>query len=253
MTVPSIVPDAIVVSNLTKDYDRLRAVDDVSFTVPSGQVVGLLGGNGAGKTTTISMILGALLPTAGQIKVLGHDMANDRFAALPRINFASPYVNLPMRLTVYQNLKVYGLLYGIRNIKDKIHELAHDLDLEGLLNTQSRHLSAGQKTRVTLAKSLLNAPDVLLLDEPTASLDPDTADFIRTYLEDYAARTHCAILLASHNMQEVERLCHDVLIMKTGRIKARGTAESLCAEYGRDSLEDVFLDIARAAEQEGRG
>jgi ABC-2 type transport system ATP-binding protein len=247
MTVP--VP-AIEVRNLTKDFDSIRAVDDISFTVPHGQIVGLLGGNGAGKTTTISMILGALLPTTGQISVMGHDMLHDRFAVLARMNFASPYVNLPLRLTVKESLKVYGLLYGLRQVEQIIDRLATELDLQHLLKTQARHLSAGQKTRVTLAKALINSPDVLLLDEPTASLDPDTADFIRGYLERYAERTGCAILLASHNMQEVERLCEDILIMKSGRIKAHGTAAALCMQYKRDSLEDVFLDIARTPEAE---
>jgi len=239
---------AISVESLYKAYDNVRAVNGISFTVPAGKVVGLLGGNGAGKTTTISMILGALIPTSGKIEVLGHDMATNRFAALPRMNFASPYVNLPLRLTVEQNLKVYAKLYGLRRANDVIAKLAEDLDLGHLMKTMARSLSAGQKTRVTLAKALLNAPDVLLLDEPTASLDPDTADFIRGYLEDYTKYSNCAVLLASHNMQEVERLCDHILIMKNGLIKARGTHDELCSCYNRENLEQVFLDIARMPE-----
>lgn len=241
---------AIAVTDLVKDYGDVRAVDGVGFAVAPGEVVGLLGGNGAGKTTTISMLLGLLLPTSGTIRVLGHDMTNaERFAVLPRMNFASPYVNLPYRLTVFQNLKVYGLLYGIRGIDNRIAELARDLDLEPYLKTPARKLSSGQKTRVTLAKALLNQPEVLLLDEPTASLDPDTGDFVRAYLETYARDSGCAILLASHNMQEVERLCRRIMIMKRGRIHAEGTPVDLARRFGRDSLEQVFLDIARAPEE----
>ena len=238
---------AIHVSSLVKDYGEVRAVDDIGFSIAPGVVVGLLGGNGAGKTTTISMLLGLLLPTSGVVQVLGHDMTSgDRFAVLPRMNFASPYVNLPYRLTVFQNLKVYGLLYGIRDIGKRIGDLARDLDLEPFLKTPARKLSSGQKTRVTLAKALLNRPEVLLLDEPTASLDPDTGDFVRTYLQDYAKESGCAILLASHNMQEVERLCSRIMIMKRGRIHAEGTPTELGRRFGRASLEEVFLDIARA-------
>lgn len=238
---------AIRVSNLVKDYGEVRAVDDIGFSIAPGAVVGLLGGNGAGKTTTISMLLGLLLPTSGVVQVLGHDMTSgDRFAVLPRMNFASPYVNLPYRLTVFQNLKVYGLLYGIRDIGKRIGDLARDLDLEPFLKTPARKLSSGQKTRVTLAKALLNRPEVLLLDEPTASLDPDTGDFVRRYLEGYARESGCAILLASHNMQEVERLCNRIMIMKRGRIHAEGTPAELGRRFGRATLEEVFLDIARA-------
>ncbi len=238
---------AIHVSSLVKDYGEVRAVDGIGFSVAPGAVVGLLGGNGAGKTTTISMLLGLLLPTSGTVEVLGHDMTSgDRFAVLPRMNFASPYVNLPYRLTVFQNLKVYGLLYGIRDIGQRIRGLARDLDLEPFLDTPARKLSSGQKTRVTLAKALLNQPEVLLLDEPTASLDPDTGDFVRTYLQDYAKESGCAILLASHNMQEVKRLCSRIMIMKQGRIHAEGTPAELGRRFGRASLEEVFLDIARA-------
>ena len=237
--------DAIAVTGLTKRYGETLAVDAISFAVPPGATVGLLGGNGAGKTTTIAMLLGLLIPTAGDINILGHDMARDRFAALARMNFSSPYVALPHRLTVEQNLRVYCHLYNVRHAGRRIGELADQLDLRGLLARKAGELSAGQKTRVALAKSLVNRPDVLLLDEPTASLDPDTGDMVRTWLERYRAETGCTILLASHNMAEVERLCSQVLMMKQGRIVDRGTPDELLQRHGRDDLEEVFLDIAR--------
>ena len=237
--------DAIIVEALTKRYGDTLAVDAIDFTVPEGTTIGLLGGNGAGKTTTISMLLGLLLPSAGRIRVLGHDMANDRFAALARMNFSSPYIALPHRLSVAENLRVYGHLYNVRHTGRRIAELADQLDLHGLLDRPAGELSAGQKTRVALAKSLINRPDVLLLDEPTASLDPDTGDMVRTWLERYRAESGCTILLASHNMAEVERLCGHVLMMKKGRIVDRGSPADLLALYGRDTLEAVFLDIAR--------
>ena len=237
--------DVIAATSLTKRYGDTLAVDGINFSVPGGATVGLLGGNGAGKTTTIAMLLGLLIPTAGMIRILGHDMARDRFAALARMNFSSPYVALPQRLTVEQNLRVYCHLYNVRQPGRRIGELADELDLHGLLQRKAGELSAGQKTRVALAKSLINRPDVLLLDEPTASLDPDTGDLVRTWLERYRAESGCTILLASHNMPEVERLCSYVLMMKRGRIVDRGTPGALLERYGRDDLEDVFLDIAR--------
>jgi ABC-2 type transport system ATP-binding protein len=236
---------AIEVASLTKRYRETLAVDDISFTVGAGQTVGLLGGNGAGKTTTIAMLIGLLVPTAGRIQVLGQDMAKNRFAALARMNFSSPYVALPSRLTVAENLRVYGHLYNVKNIGRRIAELAEELDLHALLDRPAGKLSAGQKTRVALAKSLINRPELLLLDEPTASLDPDTGDLVRTWLETYRAESGCAVLLASHNMAEVERLCDLVLMMKAGRIVDRGTPDELLSRYGRDDLEQVFLDIAR--------
>jgi ABC-2 type transport system ATP-binding protein len=239
--------DAIAVTNLTKRYAHTLAVDDISFTLPQGGVLGLLGGNGAGKTTTISMLLGLLVPTAGRITVLGHDMEKNRFAALARMNFSSPYIALPSRLTVKENLTVYGHLYNVPRLARRIAELAEQFNLAPLLSRPAGELSAGQKTRVALAKSLINKPDLLLLDEPTASLDPDTGDFVRTTLETYRRESNAAILLASHNMAEVERLCDNVLMMKAGRIVDRGTPDDLLARYGRDDLEQVFLDIARAA------
>ena len=217
----------------------------VSLQVHEGAVVALLGGNGAGKTTTIAMMLGLLLPTAGEIRMLGHDMARDRFAALARMNFSSPYIALPSRLTVAENLRVYGHLYNVHGIDRRIAELADELELEDLLDRPAGELSAGQKTRVALAKALINKPDVLLLDEPTASLDPDTGDRVRTWLERYRDQSGCTILLASHNMAEVERMCSHVLMMKQGRIVDRGSPPELLERYAREDMEDVFLDIAR--------
>jgi len=242
---------AINVRDLTKRFrdDTPPAVDGISFTVPRGQVVGLLGGNGAGKTTTISMLLGILIPTAGTIDILGVDMRRDRYAALPRLNFSSPYVDLPSRLTVRENLDVFGGLYGVRDLKARIAELAELLDLTAFLDRKTGSLSSGQKTRAALAKALINRPELLLLDEPTASLDPDTADRVRGHLEAYARTQGAAILLASHNMAEVERLCADVLMMKAGRIVDRGAPSDLIARYGREDMEQVFLDVARGTAQ----
>jgi ABC-2 type transport system ATP-binding protein len=236
---------AIHVEQLTKRYRETLAVDGISFSVPRGATVGLLGGNGAGKTTTIAMLLGLLVPTSGRITVLGHDMAKDRFAALARMNFSSPYIALPARLTVAENLRVYGHLYNVRGIDRRIAELADELDLGPLLGRAAGKLSAGQKTRVALAKSLINRPELLLLDEPTASLDPDTGDMVRGWMERYRAESGCTMLLASHNMAEVERMCDTVLMMKQGRVVDRGTPADLRDRYNRTDLEDVFLDIAR--------
>jgi len=242
--------NAIEVDSLTKRYKAAMAVDNISFVVPKSQTVGLLGGNGAGKTTTIAMILGLLIPTSGRIHVLGHDMTRDRFAALARVNFSSPYVALPHRLTVAENLRVYCHLYNVHGVEKRIAELADELDLHAFINRPAGQLSAGQKTRVALAKSLINRPDLLLLDEPTASLDPDTGDLVRSWLEKYRAESGCTILLASHNMDEVSRLCSTVLMMRQGRIVDRGTPDELLARYQRDDLEDVFLDIARSRQPE---
>jgi ABC-2 type transport system ATP-binding protein len=238
-------PPAIRVENLCKHYGPVLAVDGVSFEIPAGSTYALLGGNGAGKSTTLSMLLGLLLPSSGAIRILDVDMVTHRFAALPRMNFTSPYVDLPHRLTVAQNLDVYARLYGVRHRPVRIRLLAEQFDLAGLLHRRYGSLSAGQRTRVSLVKSLLNEPDVLLMDEPTAALDPYTADQVRTYLEAYQRRTGATILLASHNMQEVERLCLEVLMMKQGRIVDRGKPAALIAQYGRENLEQVFIDIAR--------
>ena len=236
----------IQVSALTKRFGETLAVDGIDFVVPRGATAALLGGNGAGKTTTLSMLLGLLLPTAGRIRIFGEDMLRHRYRVLPRMNFSSPYVDLPHRLTVRQNLRVYGRLYELRHLEMRIETLASDLQIGEFLDRQTGQLSAGQKTRVALAKALLNEPELLLLDEPTASLDPDTADWVRRYLEIYQRRTGATILLASHNMSEVERLCSEVMMMRRGRIVDRGSPRELIQRYGRVTLEEVFLDIARA-------
>ena len=233
------------VRNLSKRFGDVVAVDRICFDLARGSTVGLLGGNGAGKTTTLGMLLGLLLPSSGEIRIFGEDMVRHRYRVLPRINFSSPYVDLPHRLTVRENLIVYGHLYGISQIKSRINQLASDFDLTGFLDRPAGKLSAGQKTRASLAKALLNKPRLLLLDEPTVSMDPDTADVIRGYLEDYQRETSATILLASHNMSEVERLCSDVLVLRAGRIVDRGTPSDLIARFGRQTLEQVFLDISR--------
>ena len=236
---------AIRASAVSKSFGTVKAVDDISFEVAAGSTTALLGGNGAGKTTTLSMLLGLLIPSSGTITVLGEDMARHRYRVLPRLNFSSPYVDLPHRLSVRENLTVYGHLYGVPRLKHRIAELIDELELGEFIDRQSGKLSAGQKTRVALAKALLNHPALLLLDEPTASLDPDTADWVRGYFQSYRDRTGATILLASHNMTEVERMCDQVLIMKQGRIVDRGSPAALIDRYGRDTLEEVFLDIAR--------
>lgn len=238
-------PPVIDVRDLRRRFGDVDAVDSISFTVPAGGVTGLLGANGAGKTTTIAMLLGLLLPTSGEISVFGEDMLRHRYRVLSRMNFSSPYFDLPQRLTVRQNLTVYARLYGVRDLKNRLAVLAAELELEELMDRHYRGLSAGQKTRVLMAKAMVNQPELLLLDEPTASLDPESADRIRGYLETYRDRTGAAILLASHNMPEVERLCSDVLIMQRGRIVDRGAPADVIARHGRDTMEEVFLDIAR--------
>jgi ABC-2 type transport system ATP-binding protein len=238
----------IAIDRLVKIYNTVPAVDGISFTLAPGSVTGLLGGNGAGKTTTIASIMGLTTPTSGHVMVLGAEMPRQRYRVLHRINFESPYVAMPLRLTVRQNLKVFGMLYGILDLPDRIEELAAQLDLTDLLDRPVGKLSDGQKTRVALAKGLINAPELLLLDEPTASLDPDTADWVRGCLEDYRRQRNATMLIASHNMAEVERLCDRVIIMKRGRIEDDDTPTNLLARYSRHTLEEVFLDVAR-----GRG
>jgi len=238
-------PPAILVQDLSKHYGPVRAVDGISFTVARGATCALLGGNGAGKTTTIAMLLGLLLPTGGRIRILGEEVPRHRQRVLSRMNFSSPYVDLPQRLTVTENLTVYGRLYGVRRIPERLAALGRDLDIADFFKRPYGSLSAGQKTRVALAKALLNEPEILLLDEPTASLDPDTADRMRGILTDYQQRSGATLLLASHNMSEVERLCDQVIMLRAGRVVASGTPRELIHRYGRKDMEEVFLDIAR--------
>ena len=239
---------AIALDRVSKAYGANAAVRDVSFEVGRGTVTALLGGNGAGKTTTIGMVMGLISPTAGSVRVLGFDMARERHRVLARMNFESPYVDMPHRLTVRQNLSVFARLYAVPDWRRRVVELADELSLGDFLDRQAGQLSAGQKTRVALAKALVNRPDVLLLDEPTASLDPDTADWIRTRLEAYKRESRAAILLASHNMAEVERLSDRVIIMRRGEVVAHDALPAILRRFGRTSLEEVFLDVAR-----GRG
>src|SRR5450631_1932318 len=238
----------IAIEALVKRYKGVTAVDGISFRLNPGSITGLLGGNGAGKTTTIAMIMGLVMPTSGTVTVLGAQMPNERYRVLHRMNFESPYIDMPMRLTVRQNLSVFAQLYAVPDIAERIASLASDLDLTEFLDRPSGKLSSGQKTRASLAKALLNRPEVLLLDEPTASLDPDTADWVRARLERYRSEHGATVLLASHNMTEVERLCERVIIMKNGRIEDDDTPPRLLARYGHETLEEVFLDVVR-----GRG
>ena len=240
---------AIEAERLVKIYKHTPAVDGVSFAIAPGSITGLLGGNGAGKTTTIAMIMGLLTPTSGSVRVLGAQMPHQRYQVLQRMNFESPYVEMPMRLTIRQNLKVFGMLYGVRDLAERIEELSEKLNLTDLLDRPTGKLSAGQKTRVSLAKSLINSPELLLLDEPTASLDPDTADWVRERLERYCHDRGATVLLASHNMAEVERLCERVIIMKQGRVEDDDTPARLLSRYGRLTLEEVFLDVARGRDE----
>src|SRR5215831_9502634 len=241
-------PPAIAVERLVKTFRSTTAVAGISFSLAPGSVTALLGGNGAGKTTTIAMILGLVEPTEGHVSVLGATMPRQRTRVLHRMNFESPYVEMPRRLTVRQNLKVFAMLYGVADVKARIAALTEQLDLGEFLDRETGKLSSGQRTRVALAKALINRPEVLLLDEPTASLDPDTADWVRGRLERYRVARGATILLASHNMVEVERLCERVIIMKKGEIVDDDAPAALLARYGRDNLEEVFLDVAR-----GRG
>lgn len=236
---------AIHTVKLCKSFDNVVAVNSIDLSICQGSITALLGGNGAGKSTTMAMLLGLLNPTSGSIELLGRDLLKDRAAIVPYINFSSPYVDLPNRLTVRQNLTVYGHLYGVLNLKERISELSDQLQIVELLDRKHGSLSAGQRTRASLAKSLLNKPPLLLLDEPTASLDPDTADWVRTLLMDYRKTTGATVFMASHNMYEVERMCDNVIVMKTGAIVDRGSPRKLLETYSRENLEEVFLDIAR--------
>ncbi len=249
---PGASPVVIAVRGLSKRFGPVLAVDGIDFDVAAGSITALLGGNGAGKTTTIAMLLGLVEPSAGTMQVLGENLPRHFHRVLPRMNFESPYVDLPHRLTVRQNLNVYARLYGLVRVAERIDELAEDLELKELLDRQTGSLSAGQKTRVSLAKALINAPELLLLDEPTASLDPDTADWVRGYLESFCAQRGATILLASHNMSEVERMCDAVLMMRTGKIVDQGAPDELISRYGRSTMEEVFLDIARGTGEGAR-
>jgi len=237
----------IEIKNLNKNYNNILAVKNISFKINKGSIVGLLGPNGCGKTTTIGMILGLIKPTSGTVFINGQNIENEnnRTTILEKVNFISPYVELPKKLTVEENLKVYGRLYGVNNLKDKISDLMKQLNLLEFNKRKTGELSSGQKNRVSLAKALINEPEILLLDEPTASLDPDVGDFIRTYLEDFASKKNTTILLASHNMNEVERLCSEVMMMKNGKIIDKGTCSSLINKHGRKNLEETFLKIVR--------
>ena len=237
----------IKIENLEKKYGNFQAVKNLNFTIKPGSIVGLLGPNGCGKTTTIGMILGLIKPTNGKVLIKGKNIENesDRIEILEKMNFISPYVELPKKLTVKENLIIYGKMYEVINLNQKINTLIKDLNLDEFKNKKTGELSSGQKNRVSLAKSLINSPEILLLDEPTASLDPDTGDYIRTYIEDYASKNKTTILLASHNMNEVERLCSEVMMMKSGKIIDKGTCESLISKHGRINLEQTFLKLVR--------
>ena len=238
---------SIEISNLNKQYNNVQAVKNINFKISSGSIVGLLGPNGCGKTTTIGMMLGLIKPTSGSIFINGQNIENEnnRTNILEKMNFISPYVELPKKLTVEENLKVYGKLYGVNNLQDKISDLMKQLNLFEFKKRKTGELSSGQKNRVSLAKALINDPEILLLDEPTASLDPDVGDYIRTYLENFASKKGTTILLASHNMNEVERLCNEVMMMKNGSIIDKGTCSSLINKHGRKNLEETFLKIVR--------
>lgn len=245
MNTTSNTDSVIHVTNLSKRFGQIHAVDNISFQVSEGSTTALLGGNGAGKTTTIAMLLGLLLPSSGNISVLGQNMLRHRYRVLERINFTSPYVDLPGRLSVRENLNVYARLYAVQRRSQRIQQLAEELDITEFLARRHRSLSAGQKTRVSLAKALLNQPEILFLDEPTASLDPDSADRIRQYLQAYQKRTGATLFMASHNMAEVERMCNDVIIMRQGHIIDQDTPARLISRHGFTNLEQVFLEVAR--------
>jgi len=234
------------VINLSKKFNNTTAVNNISFTIEKNKTLGLLGPNGCGKTTSIGMMLGLITPTDGKIYINNQELnQKNRINLLSMMNFASPYIELPKKLTVFQNLNVYARLYGVENINHRIQEMAEDLNLKNFLNKKTGELSSGQKNRVSLAKSLINKPKLLFLDEPTASLDPDVGDFVRKYLENYRSKNELTMLLASHNMKEVERLCDNIVMMKKGEVVDHGTCDELIKKHGRSNLEETFLKIAR--------
>ena len=235
----------IEINNLSKKFNNIVAVKNINFKINKGKIIGLLGPNGCGKSTTIGMILGLIKPSSGTVIINGQNIENNRTNILEKMNFISPYIELPKKLTVEENLKVYGRLYGIKNLKNKVFDLMEKLNLTEFRTRKTGELSSGQKNRVSLAKALINEPEILFLDEPTASLDPDVGDFIRTYIEDFASKKGTTILLASHNMNEVERLCNEVMMMKNGEIIDKGTCNDLIKKHGRKNLEETFLKIVR--------
>ena len=238
---------SIKIKNLYKNYKGFEAVKNLNFEIKKGSITGLLGPNGCGKTTTIGMILGLIRPTKGEVLINNKDIEieKNRISVLEKMNFISPYVELPKKLSVKENLIVYGKMYEVKNLKNRIDKLSNDLNLENFLDKKTGELSSGQKNRVSLAKSLINNPEILLLDEPTASLDPDTGDYVRSYIENYAKKNNTTILLASHNMSEVERLCENIMMMKQGKIIDEGTCEELIFKHGRVNLEETFLKLVR--------
>ena len=238
---------SIKIKNLYKNYKGFEAVKNLNFEIKKGSITGLLGPNGCGKTTTIGMILGLIRPTKGEVLINNKDIEieKNRIGVLEKMNFISPYVELPKKLSVKENLIVYGKMYEVKNLQNRINTLCNDLNLKEFLNKKTGELSSGQKNRVSLAKSLINNPEILLLDEPTASLDPDTGDYVRSYIENYAKKNNTTILLASHNMSEVERLCENIMMMKQGKIIDEGTCEELIFKHGRVNLEETFLKLVR--------
>ena len=236
---------SIEINNLNKEYKNILAVKNINFKINKGRTIGLLGPNGCGKSTTIGMMLGLIKPTSGSVLINGKNIENNRTSLLEKINFISPYIELPKKLTIEENLKVYGRLYGVKNLNDKILELMETLNLNEFRKRKTGELSSGQKNRVSLAKALINDPEILLLDEPTASLDPDVGDYVRSIIEKFVAKNGSTILLASHNMNEVERLCDEVMMMKNGEIIDQGKSDDLISKHGRQNLEEVFLKIVR--------